>query len=95
MCLAKKNHSFRQIFHSRPPDRQTIAPKTSLAGLPSAIPTRPLKENKTRVIPNYIKKAREGMDYLITKTLELKKSPPTNLDGFYYDDDQDLSLFQV
>ena len=71
------------ISNSRPPDRQTIAPKTSLAGLPSAIPTRPLKENKSRVIPNYIKKAREGMDYFITKMLELKKILPTNLDGVF------------
>ena len=54
------------INYFRPPDRQAIATKTSLAGLPSAIPSRPLKENKARVIPNYIKKARQGKNYSIT-----------------------------
>ena len=33
-----------------------------MAGLPSAIPSRPLKENKTRPIPNYKKKARHGRE---------------------------------
>ena len=42
------------------PQRQDLAPKTSMAGLPSAIPSRPLKENKAKVIPNYIKKTRQG-----------------------------------
>ena len=42
--------------------RPTFAPKTSLAGLPSAIPSRPLKENKTKIIPNYKKKARQGRE---------------------------------
>ena len=41
-----------------------FAPKTSMAGLPSIIPSMPLKENKAKVIPNYIKKAMEkrGID---------------------------------
>ena len=34
--------------------------KTSLAGLPSSIPSRPLKENKAKIVPNYIKKARQA-----------------------------------
>merc|ERR1739847_6858 len=34
-----------------------------MAGLPTAIPSRPLKENKAKVVPNYIKKARQGRDY--------------------------------
>ena len=44
------------------PQRQDLAPKTSMAGLPSAIPSRPLKENKAKVIPNYIKKTRQGRE---------------------------------
>ena len=44
------------------PQRQDLAPKTSMAGLPSAIPSRPLKENKAKVIPNYIKKNRQGRE---------------------------------
>ena len=44
------------------PQRQDLAPKTSMAGLPSAIPSRPLKENKSKVIPNYIKKTRQGRE---------------------------------
>ena len=44
------------------PQRQDLAPKTSMAGLPSAIPSRPLKENKAKVIPNYIKKTKQGRE---------------------------------
>ena len=33
-----------------------------MAGLPSAIPSRPLKENKAKVIPNYIKKTKQGRE---------------------------------
>ena len=61
------------INYFRPPDRQAIATKTSLAGLPSAIPSRPLKENKARVIPKYIKKARQGKNYYIIWIAELDR----------------------
>ena len=37
--------------------------KTSLASIPTSVPTRPLKENKAKVIPNYIKKARQNGNY--------------------------------
>ena len=42
--------------------RPVFTAKTSLAGLPSAMPSRPLKENKAKVVPNYIKKARNYSD---------------------------------
>ena len=42
--------------------RPVFTAKTSLAGLPSAIPSRPLKENKAKVVPNYIKKAKKATD---------------------------------
>ena len=41
---------------------------TLMAGLPSIIPSMPLKENKAKVIPNYIRKAMEKRGIDIEKT---------------------------
>merc|ERR1719362_2562474 len=49
-------------------------PKTSMAGLPSIIPSMPLKENKAKVIPNYIKKAMEKRGIDIEKTNKTPES---------------------
>ena len=51
-----------------------FAPKTSMAGLPSIIPSMPLKENKAKVIPNYIKKAMEKRGIDIEKTNKTPES---------------------
>ncbi len=51
------------VFYTLRSHRPSFAPKTSLAGLPSVIPSRPLKENKAKVIPNYVKKARKEAEY--------------------------------
>ena len=53
-----------------------FAPKTSMAGLPSIIPSMPLKENKAKVTPNYIKKAMEkrGIDPESIKEVRSKET---------------------
>jgi len=72
--LEKKNEVFQRPRQSlagfRPPDRPTFAPKTSMAGIPSAIPSRPLKENKAKVIPNYIKKSGQGRENDMEDTID-------------------------
>ena len=51
-----------------------FAPKTSMAGLPSIVPSMPLKENKAKVIPNYIRKAMEKRGIDIEKTNKTPES---------------------
>ena len=41
-----------------------------MAGIPSAIPSRPLKENKAKVIPNYIKKSGQGRENDMEDTID-------------------------
>ena len=50
--------------------------KTSLASIPTSVPTRPLKENKAKVIPNYIKKARQNGNYNDEYDDEEEAPPP-------------------
>ena len=57
--------------------RSNFGHKTSLAGLPSMIPSKPLKENKSRPVPNYIRKAREERGQISNDDPEesLEKAP--------------------
>ena len=60
--LIVKNWEWSGIFNIFDIFRPVFTAKTSLAGLPSTIPSRPLKENKYKVVPNYIRKSKKNFD---------------------------------
>ena len=51
-----------------------IMPKSSLAGLPSMIPSKPLKENKSKHIPNYKRKLMKNKEEDEEESIEVQES---------------------
>ena len=51
-----------------------IMPKSSLAGLPSMIPSKPLKENKSKPIPNYKRKLMKNKEEDEEENIEVQES---------------------